>query len=260
MPLVYAALVPHSPLLIPTIGKENRSLIEATVSSLETIKRALGVVHPDVIAVISPHGTIRSHIQGFVSERYKTDFRRFGDLTYSEEFPSSYLFLVQLKKRARKFHFSLVTESMLDYGAGVPLTLIQNPLEERFAVSSIRTSSANKVVHFQFGCLLSEEIASTGKRVALLASGECSHCHMSPELGEESKAYDHSLIHSIKNRDIESFIHPLDPDRSLRLRSCVGKPLAVLLGALGEASYTPNILSYEQTLGVGMLTVEFTLS
>lgn len=266
MPLVYAAFVPHSPILVPTIGKENATSYSATLESYQSIRTGLQESRADMLLLVSPHGEQRPSIQGFVSEHFTSDLKRFGDLTFNHTYKSSYLFLVKLKKRLKNFPFLLTTEHSLDYGASVPLALLRDRREDSKAdsgvpipLSPIRISQTDVVIHFQFGSHLYEEIASSEKNVAILATGDLAHSHKVSSLTERSVSFDHSLIQAIKGKDVETLLHPSGNLLPEPVDSCSLKPLAVLLGSLGEQRYTPHILSYENSLGVGLLTLEFLL-
>jgi len=41
MPLEQAAIVPHPPILIPSIGKENQSLLSKTITSYSKLEESL---------------------------------------------------------------------------------------------------------------------------------------------------------------------------------------------------------------------------
>ncbi|MBI5254687.1 hypothetical protein HY932_02820 [Candidatus Falkowbacteria bacterium] len=80
MSLVFASIVPHPPLLIPNIGKDEIKKVKKTQRAMEKLEEDLYIAKPDVILIISPHAslfsdafTINAHIN-FVS-----DFEQFGD-------------------------------------------------------------------------------------------------------------------------------------------------------------------------------------
>ncbi|MEK7084158.1 MAG: hypothetical protein AAB932_02925, partial [Patescibacteria group bacterium] len=58
MSLVFAAITPHPPLLVPGIGKEKMGIIHATKQAMDRVEEMLYLSKPHSIIVISPHGTI----------------------------------------------------------------------------------------------------------------------------------------------------------------------------------------------------------
>ena len=56
--LVFAAIVPHPPILIPQIGKDNLKKLKKTVAAFNLLEEDLNAARPDVIVVISPHGEV----------------------------------------------------------------------------------------------------------------------------------------------------------------------------------------------------------
>ena len=55
MKISFAALVPHSPLLIPEIAKDNYRLISKTTAAYDKLAGELTKTNPETIIVITPH-------------------------------------------------------------------------------------------------------------------------------------------------------------------------------------------------------------
>lgn len=56
MPIVFTAISPHPPLLLPSVGsEEDKSKVKKTIESLEELGRNLKKVEPDLIIISSPH-------------------------------------------------------------------------------------------------------------------------------------------------------------------------------------------------------------
>ena len=53
--LSFACFVPHSPILIPEVGKENLDKLKDTVQAYKNLEHDLYASKPDIIIVISPH-------------------------------------------------------------------------------------------------------------------------------------------------------------------------------------------------------------
>ncbi len=55
--IVFAAIVPHSPLLVPSIGKEHRDKLSATLAAIAEIEQAIYLAKADTLCIIAPHGS-----------------------------------------------------------------------------------------------------------------------------------------------------------------------------------------------------------
>lgn len=56
MPIVFAAISPHPPIILPSVGsKEDRGQVKKTIESLEKLGKKLTSVKPDTIIISSPH-------------------------------------------------------------------------------------------------------------------------------------------------------------------------------------------------------------
>ena len=56
MSIVFAAITPHAPVLIPEIGKENLKKLTKTEAALKKLEQELYAAKPESLVVISPHG------------------------------------------------------------------------------------------------------------------------------------------------------------------------------------------------------------
>ena len=56
MPIVFVAISPHPPIILPSVGsKEDRGEVKKTIENLEKLGKKLAKVKPDTIIVSSPH-------------------------------------------------------------------------------------------------------------------------------------------------------------------------------------------------------------
>lgn len=62
MSLVFSAIVPHSPLLIPAIGQDNLTRLSSTSQAYEKLALDLEASQADTIIIISPHGPIHDDV------------------------------------------------------------------------------------------------------------------------------------------------------------------------------------------------------
>ena len=77
--LKYAAILPHPPILIPSIGGSRISEVENTVKSLNKISKDLNSIELDSIIIISPHArSAYDFFPVYLSENFSGDFSQFG--------------------------------------------------------------------------------------------------------------------------------------------------------------------------------------
>jgi aromatic ring-opening dioxygenase LigB subunit len=260
--IVFNAICPHPPILIPNIGKDNLNKIKNTVNAMKELEVELYASKPDVILIISPHGEIIPDAFCLnLNSEYTAGFEEFGDFTTKMEFKSSPMLALHLRERVEN-EFPMVLSSMdrLDHGVGVPLYYLTKHLKN-IEVIPLSYSLLDYQKHFEFGQLLKRELVKSEKRVAVIASGDLSHAltkgapaGFSPK-GEE---FDQKLIALLKRQDFRGVLklnHKLIEEAA----ECGLRSIIILLGIIEEYKNEVNILSYEGPFGVGYLVAEFKL-
>ena len=92
MPIVFSAITPHPPVLIPEIGKDNLAKIKKTEEAMKKLEQDLYAAKPESILIISPHGQIFDDAFNInLSASYKANFKDFGDFGLELEFKSDYM-------------------------------------------------------------------------------------------------------------------------------------------------------------------------
>jgi len=133
MSLVFAGITPHPPLLLPTIGKEEVKKIEKTKKAFLQLEKELYATHPDIIIIISPHGSF--FIDAFTINacpEFITDFKEFGDLATKIKFKGETMLAYKIRKTAfaQNLPTATISEPLLDHGSGVPLYFLMSHLKK----------------------------------------------------------------------------------------------------------------------------------
>lgn len=258
--LVFSAICPHPPILIPTIGKDNIKEIKNTVEAMKKLEQELYAAKPEVIVLISPHGEmIPDAFSINLNIHYQAKFEEFGDFTTQMEFASSSLLALKIKERVENdLPIVLSSSENLDHGSSVPLFYLAKHLKD-IEIIPICYSFLDYDKHFQFGKLLKKEIAKSDKRVAVIASGDLSHAltkdapaGYSPK-GEE---FDKNLIALLKRKDIPGILS-MKPKAIEDAAECGFRSFAILFGIIEEYKFEVEVLSYEGPFGVGYLVANF---
>ncbi|MCX6745191.1 MAG: AmmeMemoRadiSam system protein B [Candidatus Parcubacteria bacterium] len=260
--LVFSAICPHPPILIPTIGKDNIKQIKNTVEAMKNLEQELYAAKPDVIIIISPHGEmIPDAFCLNLNSNYQANFEDFGDFTTKLEFKSSPMLALKIKERVEnELPIVLSSSDKIDHGAAVPLFYLTKHLKD-IEIIPLCYSFLDFNAHFQFGQLLKKEIAKSEKRVALIASGDMSHCLIkgapagySPKGAEFDKEFQTLL----KRKDIPGILK-MKPKLIEDAAECGFRSFAILFGVIEEYKFEVDVMSYEGPFGVGYMVANFKL-
>ena len=261
MSLVFSAIVPHPPILIPTIGKEHIKEIDNTVKAMKELEQRLYTAKPDVILIISPHGTILPDaFTANLNPTYKANFEQFGDMSTKLEFKSSPMLIDKFNEDAEdcEIPLTMITEENIDHGAAVPLYYLTQHLPD-IKIIPMGYSMMDFKAHLDFGECLKNAIVNENKRIAVIASGDLSH-RLTKDApagySEKGKEFDEKMIELIKNKDIDGMVN-LDPKLVEEAGECGLRSFLILLGIISRMQYEPEILSYEGPFGVGYMVAHF---
>jgi MEMO1 family protein len=258
--LVFSAIVPHPPILIPTIGKENVDKLKKTIRAFDLLEESLNQADPDTIIVITPHGEL--NFEAFTinaTEEYTSNFENFGDFSTKQKFKSDLGFVNHFKSQVEtKLPLQLVSEPNLDHGASVPLYYLTRKKSDRRIVP-IAYSFLNYEKHVEFGEALKEAIFSSEKKYAVIASGDLSHrlsMHAPAGFSPKAKEFDKKLIQQLKKKSLDGILN-IDQELIKDAGECGLRSFLILLGILKRMKYEFEVLSYESPFGVGYLVGEF---
>ncbi|HRY63087.1 MAG TPA: class III extradiol dioxygenase subunit B-like domain-containing protein [Patescibacteria group bacterium] len=261
----FAALCPHPPLIIPTIGQNNLDSLATTISSLKKLNARLLELKPATLVIISPHNKSNENFVINNSPKYSGSLENFGDLATKLDLTADTELIDSLQKNLAdsktKFPLAISSEEKIDYGITIPLYyLLENLIGVKFIALHPSTTTDLKS-HLEFGKVLQKTLTASDKKIALVASGDLSHkiSDDSPVgISPRAKEFDHTLIKLLKHKKINE-IAALETALSAEAEECGLKPLTMLLGLLYRVPYAPKILSYEHPFGIGYLTMEMEL-
>jgi MEMO1 family protein len=262
--ITFAAIVPHSPLLVPSIGKDHRAKLQATVSALEEIEQAIYLAKPDTICIIAPHGARYPDAYSInLSSKYTGEFKSFGDFSTTVTAKSDFLLIDHLQRKLREENipFTLTSNETLDYGFAVPMLLLTNHLQN-WKLVPITPSNLDGRAHYEFGRQLKRILHAEQSRVAIIASADLSHKVNKESQGGETKEgveFDKLVVEHVSTNNPKPLME-LAPDLVENASQCGYRPIMTLLGALDNMAVTPKKLCYEAPVGVGYLTARFDIS
>jgi aromatic ring-opening dioxygenase LigB subunit len=262
--IVFGAIVPHSPLLIPSIGKEHTDTLQATRKAFSELEQSLYLAKPDTIVIISPHAPILPDaFSGNASPSTKAVLKEFGDHGTTVNAKTNFLLLDHMHRLMRQENvpFILTSEEEIDYGFTVPLLLLTTHLQG-WKLVPLAVSGLDERQHYEFGRQLKRCLHAESERIAIIASADLSHhaSAASPQ-GEtrDGKQFDATVREKAASRDAAGLL-ALDKTISQNAGQCGLKPILTLLGSLENINATATELCYEAPFGVGYLTLKYELA
>lgn len=262
--IVFAAIVPHSPLLIPSIGKEHREKLAATVAAFAEVEQAVYLAKPDTIVMIAPHGArYPDAFSANLAENYTGNFKTFGDFSTTITAKSDFLMIdhLQRKLREEQVPFTLTSNAEIDYGYGVPLHLLTPHLSPGWKFIPLSPSMLDGAAHYEFGKQLKRVLHAESSRVVVIASADLSHKLSAQSPGgasTEGPTFDQAVTAATSTNAVGPLAN-LSLDIVENAGQCGYRPIMTMLGTLNDMDVTPKKLCYEAPFGVGYLTVRYDL-
>jgi aromatic ring-opening dioxygenase LigB subunit len=154
----------------------------------------------------------------------------------------------------------VISSPHADWGFNVPLYFLAQNFQGQ--IKTYLTGPESPQFHFEEGRRIYSEarLESDFKKVALIASGDMSHCL------KEDGPYGFNPEGPKFDKDFQEFLVKKELEKILQLDEtypsageCGLRSFAFLLGILdaAKAKYLPEILSYEGPFGVGYLVADF---
>lgn len=258
--IVHACFVPHPPLLIPEVGKDNINHLKETREAYQKVEAELYARKPEVLLVISSHSLNHHSFSINQQPKVNVNFKRFGDLVTNLEFKNDIALGYKIKESTEvEMPIILSSEQTIDYGVGVPLFYLANHLPNCQICIVHPAKELDYADHVKFGELIKEQLLSYNKRIAVIAAGDLSHrLHQDSPAGYSPRAqeFDQKVIKLLADKDFEALIK-FDKFLAEEAKECAIKPLLVLMGIIKDINFVPEKLSYQAPFGIGYLVENF---
>lgn len=262
--ITFAAITPHSPLLLESINKDKLTRVEQTRRAMDDLADELYASHPDVIVLISEHPTSFSEAFSLnLSDPFKFDLSEFGDFGFEHTFRPSIRLIDKLQRslRAQDQPITLTSDAALHYASAVPLSFLAKHLPD-VQLLPITYSDLNPKMHFQFGRALKDILMQSNKRIAVIASGDMSHTLSSdaPEgFDKAGPVFDEKIQELITTKNTAGLLN-LDEETVKDAHQTIYRPLLILFGLMERISTKTHVLSYEAPFGVGYLVANLQMT
>lgn len=264
--LKFAAITPHPPIIIPTIGKSSDfKKTTKTIRSMQKMAEVFTKSQPETIILISPHGPIDyQEITINMSSTLLGNFEQFGDYQTCLSFENDLETINSLhqQSKSRKIPVRLLEEPRLDHGSLVPLYYLTKNYKKKVRVVPVAYSYSNPKNNFEFGKIIFDVSSQKEKNIAVVASGDLSHrltfgapAGYNPAGAE----FDRQLIQSLVDNDVGATLK-IDNNLIKEAGECGYLSIVTLLGAIEQLNKNRTFnkakfksLSYEGPFGVGYL-------
>jgi aromatic ring-opening dioxygenase LigB subunit len=271
MSLTFASITPHPPIIVPGIGKpEDLKKAKDTIEAMEKLSNKIAEEKPDMIIIISPHAlTHHDRFAVYGSPKFYGDFENFNETKISMRFDNNLELADEIVKKSNDaginaFLFGDPDNDYfeLDHGEMVPLYYLTKNLPEEVQIIPIAYSYLDRAQHYGFGQIIKDVCNSPtfkNKKIALIASGDLSHrlIHSaSADYSESGRSFDNQIVEFIKYNKVREIVE-MDEQLIEEAGECGYRSILILLGALDNVKYTPEILSYQGPFGVGYLVANF---
>ncbi len=257
MAITAGYMLPHPPIAVHEIGRGEETKIQDTLDAFYEVADDIAAMRPETIILTSPHADMyRDYFHISPGAGAEGDFSRFRagqvhmTVRYDEELVRA------IESEAAQTHFPAGTrgemQPMLDHGTMVPLYFINQRYTD-YRLVRIGLSWLSLQSHWQFGRIIRDAVASTGRNCVFLASGDLAHCQK--ESGPygyrpEGPAYDSKIMDVMgKGRfdELTGFNEQFLEDSM----ECGHRSFTIMGGAFEGTKVNSRELSHEATFGVG---------
>ncbi len=270
--IVVAAIAPHGGIAVAELCDESElKTAAATRAGLEELGRRFADAKPEAVVVLTPHNVhvdgamaviVAGKLEGVVGEE-----GREIALTAPVDVELALSLLDDLERAGIpsigiSYGGNRPAEASMpmDWGALIPLWYMGGRAEPPTPV--VLVSPARDLppeVHVAAGRVIAETAASSGKRVALIASADHGHAHdpTGPYgFDPASAAYDRQIVELVRENRLAGLL-VIDPGFVAEAQADSWWQMLVLHGATAEG-FAAELLSYEAPTYFGMLCASFT--
>ncbi|MCL5056778.1 MAG: AmmeMemoRadiSam system protein A [Actinobacteria bacterium] len=271
MPVVFCGVCPHPPIMVPEVGKEQSDIVIKSRKAMLELGRRLKESGARSLVIISPHGPVfRDGIALNTGKALKGSLKGFGAPRVSFDLENDLQLASAIDRRARDA--GIITLMMdesaagqyqvsldLDHGLIVPLYFIREAgVDLPVAVVYMGLLPPDQL--YRFGMAIGEAVEESGKKVAVIASGDLSHCLTADApagYNPRGREFDREMVRLLGGADVMGIIN-MESDLVEKAGECGLRPITMMLGALDGRKVNAEVLSYEGPFGVGYLVAALT--
>lgn len=256
MKILGAFMVPHPPLIVEEIGKDNIEKIKKTKESYIEVAKEIAKLKPDTIIVSSPHAPLyRDYFYLPNEEMAIGSFSRFGapEVKFNQKYDTELIKEVERISKEKDFPCGRIdSKEELDHGTMVPLYFINKYLSD-YNLVVIGLSGISLESNYEMGKIILDAVNNLDRKVVYVASGDLSH--KLQEYGpygfaKEGPIYDEKIIDVMSNAKFDELLK-FDEDLLDKAAECGHRSFIMMSGFLSNTKVVPKFYSHEDVTGVG---------
>ena len=266
MSILGAVIVPHPPLIIPTVGRGQERAVQTTINAYRTAAKRMAAWNPEVLIITSPHQIMYAdyfHISpgrgaaGDMSafDAAQTKLRVEYDAPLRRE-------IVRCAESAGLRAGTLgERDPSLDHGTFLPLYFLQEA-GVNCPILCVCLSGFSPLDHYRLGQCIAQAVETLGRRAVFVASGDLSHKLRDDGpygFAPEGPEFDRQITEAMAAGDFLCFL-TMDPALCERAAECGLRSFQIMAGALDGQAVESKLLSYEGVTGVGYGVATFTVT
>ena len=257
MGILAGFMVPHPPMIVPSVGRGSEATIKETTESYEQVADMIAELKPDTIVISSPHSVMyRDYFHISPGSTASGSFARFDAPEVKFEVDYDTEFVDTLCDIAQRDDISAGTlgekSAVLDHGTMVPLYFIMKKYKA-FKLVRIGLSGLSLQEHYGLGMAIKETAGITGKKVVYVASGDLSH--KLKEYGPygfapEGPVYDERIM-DVMGRGAFDELFDFEESFLDKASECGHRSFVIMAGAFDCTDVETERLSHQDVTGVG---------
>lgn len=253
--LVYAGLMPQTPLLLPSIGHEVSPLLQSTIRGVHALIDELYSRKVETVLLISDHPTRHAdHLSINLQDPYTFDLSEFGDFTFFHPVHPALDLIDNLQRtfRSKSKPLTLNTDSSLNFASAVPLYFIAEKLRN-YKLLPIAPADLPTKELLALGNDLYDVIQHSKRRIAVIVTGDGSHSlnDKSPQAPTPAgKIFDKAIKDYILSGSLTHLL-ATETGTIAEANQALWPQICLLAGILQGMNVQNHLFSYDAPFGVG---------
>ena len=261
-----AVIVPHPPLIIPTVGGGREREVQTTIDAYRAATKQVADWKPEVLIVTSPHQVMYADYFHISPGRGATgDMSSFGATQTKLRVEYDVPLRDEIIRCGEAAGLQVGTlgqrDPYLDHGTFVPLYFLQEAGVD-CPILRIGLSGFSPLDHYQLGRSIAQAVENLGRRAVFIASGDLSHKLKEDGpygFAPEGPEFDRQVTEAMAAGDFLRFL-TIDPIFCDRAAECGLRSFQIMAGTLDGLAVEAKLLSYEGVTGVGYGVAAFTVT
>ncbi len=266
MPIVGAILVPHPPIIIPTVGRGREAEVQDTINAYRAAAKQAAAWSPAVMIVTSPHTVMYAdYFHVSPGKGASGDMSAFGAAQTRLEVVYDVELRQELVRQTEAAGIQAGTlgekDPSLDHGTFLPLYFLREA-GGNCPILRIGLSGFSPLEHYRLGQSIARAVDALGRRAVFVASGDLSHKLKDDGpygYAPEGPVFDRRITRAMESGDFLQFL-TMDASLCDRAAECGLRSFQIMAGALDGLAVSPKLLSYEGTFGVGYGVATFAVT